>query len=187
MARRNLKVLKWTLVIALLVVVPWIGWKLFLRQHHLSFLPGAMGVSKILYVAEESWGFGPGGNETGIIVYEMPDDVTAALKAGGLTYLSGLPRQPTSNWQGVYANWRETPIVPDDQWLKSHNEGSWQWTSPGIGDFMFRYGFAHRFDEGIEKMVNDAIFKPGSFYAFGRIGLIVLIPAERRIVYAYNG
>jgi hypothetical protein len=42
-----------------------------------------MGVWNLLYVSEESWGFGPGGNETGIIVYEMPKAVTAALEKRG--------------------------------------------------------------------------------------------------------
>ena len=28
---------------------------------------------------------------------------------------------------------------------------------------------------------------PGSFYAFGRLGMLLLIPAENRVIYAYNG
>jgi hypothetical protein len=36
-------------------------------------------------------------------------------------------------------------------------------------------------------LVNEAILNPGSYYPFGRTGLIILIPSARRIVYAYAG
>ena len=42
-------------------------------------------------------------------------------------------------------------------------------------------------DQDIEQLVNDAILRPGSYYAYGRIGVIILAPASRRIVYAYRG
>jgi len=53
----------------------------------LSFAPKGLGVSKILYVAEESSGFGPGGNETGVIVYELPENAATEIEKNGVAYL----------------------------------------------------------------------------------------------------
>ena len=41
--------------------------------------------------------------------------------------------------------------------------------SPGIADYMFRYGFRVTLNERVEQMVNDAILQPGSYYAYGRM------------------
>lgn len=61
-----MRILKIILVIALVIyAISVIGWQRMLRNHHLSFMPPEMNVSKIIYVEEKSWGFGPGGNETG--------------------------------------------------------------------------------------------------------------------------
>jgi len=61
------------------------------------------------------------------------------------------------------------------------------WNAPGIGDYMFIYGFVVPLDAEVERMVNEAIFDTGSYYAYGRIGMVILIPQALRIVYAYNG
>jgi hypothetical protein len=185
--------LKWIAIIGLIIAIPWGGCQLNLHYHRLSFVPEAMGVSHILYAAEQSWGFGPGGNETGIIVYEMPKAVAEQLEARGLAYLQSLPQQPGGDWHGRYDNWRPTPVVRDRRWPKGGTgdrvsvEGGPSWISPGIGDYMFFYGFEIPLDLGVERMVNEAIFTSGGYYAYGRIGMIILIPAAQRIVYAYNG
>jgi hypothetical protein len=41
------------------------------------------------------------------------------------------------------------------------------------------------FDREIEVMVNEALFAPGAYYALGRWGILVLIPARERIVYVF--
>ncbi len=185
MSRRR----QWIIVIAALIGVAWVGYQFLLRGHRLSFVPEAMGVSNILYAAEESsWGFGPGGNGTSIIVYEMPTAIAARLQAQGLKYLEDLPQQSTG-WRGQYSTWLSTPVTSDPRWewprsLAGLHGG---WSSPGIGDYLFRNGDLLRLDQGIEQLVNDAILRPGSYYAYGRIGVIILIPASRRIVFAYRG
>ena len=84
---------KWLIVIALVIILPWAGCQLVVRSHRLSFVPEAMGVWRVLYAAEESWGFGPGGNETGIIVYAMPREVAWI---GSCQRMSECPRRGRS-------------------------------------------------------------------------------------------
>ena len=57
----------------------------------------------------------------------------------------------------------------------------------GVAAYMARYGFCIPFDREVEALADEALARPGSFYAFGRIGMLLLIPAKRRIVYAYSG
>lgn len=173
-----------------------LAWKAVLYRHHLHFVPEEMGVWWVRYVAEKSWGFGPGGNETGIIVYDMPDKVREELTQNGISWLETLPPNSWKDWQGRYRDWKSTPI-PDtilwanpkkcppknsDRYLLSYPNGC-----PSITGYMGNYGFYISFDREVEQLVNQAMFSPGAYYAFGRIGLLIIIPAQNRIVYVYNG
>ena len=173
-------------------------WETALKRHHLSFIPPSMPVESILYVAEEAWGFGPGGNETGIIVYAMPPSVRLSLEQSGTTWLQALPPPANSyEWHGRYENWYTTPTPmarfhwvdratcpPDseDRYRTLYPAGC-----PSVAGYMDNYGFGIPFDPEVEKIVNAALREPGSFYAFGRIGMLILIPARDLIVYVYNG
>ena len=52
---------------------------------------------------------------------------------------------------------------------------------------MGKYGFNISFDGEVEKLVNQAVFSIGAYYAYGRIGMLIVIPEQSRIVYVYNG
>ena len=167
------------------------GWRwLALRAHHFSFVPPAMEVSRILYLAEEAWGFGPGGNETGIIVYRMPRATRQRIEADGVDWLNSLAGGGPK-WRGSYRNWHETPFDPEvrgafDIWALKRRAESCD-HGGGIAGYMFRYGFCIPFDRDVEGLANRALVASGSYYAFGRIGMLLLIPSENRIIYAYNG
>ncbi len=178
---------KCAVVIALTVAMPWLGCQLYIRSHHLSFVPEALNVSNVLYVSDQSWGFGPGGNETGLLVFQLPASVAAQLKAHGIDYLEKLPRNTREGWHGRYTDWHETPLMIDDDWGSASYEGRKYWTSPGIGDYLNKYGFPIPLEKTWEDMINRALFTPGSYYAYGRIGLIIIVPDELRVIYAYNG
>jgi hypothetical protein len=173
MSRRR----QWIIVIAVTIGVPWCSYHLINYFWRLGFVPQAMGVWNILYASEQSWGvlWLPGGKETGIIVYKMPEAVAAQLEKEGLTYLEHLPAQSHSGSRGRYDTWGQTPVVLDQQWEWPQFQLGMRgdWNSPGIGDYLFRYGFEIPLDKNIEQMVNDALFRPGSYYAYGRTGLII--------------
>jgi hypothetical protein len=189
---------KWLFLTGGVLVAGILAWNGFIYRHHLRFVPEAMNVWWVRYVAEEAWGFGPGGNETGIIVFDMPEQVTRALETtDALIWLQSLPRNTGQGWQGRYETWRVTPISatefgwadPDacppeasDRHLFIYRNGC-----PSISGYMGTYGFPIEFDADVEKMVNEALFSPGAYYAIGRIGMLILIPARQRIVHVYNG
>lgn len=178
---------QWFFVLALIVGLPWGCSQLFIDGFRMTFVPDAMGVSSLLYASEQSWGFGPSGNETGLLVYEMPAAVAANLKDSGLSYLEELPANIRKGRNGVYSEWRETPIDLDRRWESTSHEGVKSWNSPGIGDYLNQYGYPVPIEREWEEIANRALFAPGSYYAYGRIGLIILIPDQLRIIYAYNG
>lgn len=173
-----------------------LAWKAFLYQNHLRFVPEDMGVLWVRYVAEESWGFGPGGNETGIIVYDMPDKVREVLIEQGISWLNALPPNSWSGWQGRYRNWKSTPVPATEFWTNPEDcppENSDRYLlnypngCPSISGYMGKYGFNISFDGEVEKLVNQAVFSIGAYYAYGRIGMLIVIPEQSRIVYVYNG
>ena len=176
----------WIFIPLVTVVILWSAAQFMVHEHHLGFLPEAMGVSRIVYLNENHRHFALFEENTpSIIVYEMPATVTLALNDRGLEYLQE-HSQAGSCSKGRYSEWLLTPVVLDDSWPAKGAyayEGPWQWVSPGIGDFMFRYGFPRPFDADIERMVNQALFDSGNFYAYCSYGLIILIPGIHRIVY----
>ncbi len=178
---------RWLGAIAILSVFLFVFCKSSEEQDKLSFVPEGMGVSKILYVKEESWGPGPGGNETGVILYELPDSVAEEIQSVGVKYFAKLPQKlrELGEWRGHYERWQHTPIRIDQHWA-DHEVISTK-STPKIADYLNRYGFGISIDPLIERDINKAISRPGSFFAYGRIGILIVIPDIRRVIYAYNG
>ncbi|MDO8343635.1 MAG: hypothetical protein Q7T48_10575 [Cellvibrio sp.] len=176
-------------VVSLLVllVIAFFGaryWSHRIETYDLSYVPKSFGVSKILYNSQKSLGFGPGGNETGIIIYELPVEVAEKIMNGGLAYLNGLPQQPgnTYDWHGRFHKWGETPL------LLHGDDGTPRKTlDHEIGHYLDRYGFGIELEKEIEREINSALSSSKSFYSFGRIGFILVIPKSRKVIFAYNG
>ncbi|KQQ53600.1 hypothetical protein ASF84_17445 [Pseudomonas sp. Leaf127] len=155
------------------------------KVFRLSFVPDALGVTAVTYFSEESWGFGPGGNESGIRVYPLPP--TTAIRAGaGLSFFKKLPANPpdpSRHWRGSYQNWQETPVSRTEK----------RWPSEGKNqpmktyDYLCNYGFCTDVDPSVISEVDAIINAPGSYYAFGRIGVIIVSPSKRLVVYLFNG
>jgi hypothetical protein len=160
-------------------------------KYHLSVVPDALNVSTILYSNEESWGFGPGGNETGIIVYELPDGIAREIQKAGIEYFAKLPQKTENgrNWHLVYRKWQNTPMQLDLNWADPEIDGKTISTPPTqkIENYLNVYGFGIPIDSSIKDEINKAISEPGSYFAYGRIGVLIVVPNARRVIYAYNG
>jgi hypothetical protein len=161
-----------TLVLAL-TGAGWLGWQEVLRRHHLALLPPALSVTDRLAAYETAAGWGPGGNESGLILYRMPDALAALLAAG----------EPPA--AGALA-WQATPFLAEGS-----SDGA---LGPCAGDdcrsidrFLWRYGHGVELPQDVEEMVDQALRTPGNRVGVTRSGLVLLIPGEKRVVYAYAG
>lgn len=154
------------------------------RAFHLSFVPDVLGVTSMSYVSEESAGFGPGANESGIRVYPLPESALPNTRSG-LLFFEHMPQHyndPGRGWRGSYSNWRETPVVAEaHRWERRGSE-----PLKAI-DYLCYYGICADVDPAVLKQVDDMINSPGSYYAYGRIGMLIVSPAKRLVVYLYNG
>jgi hypothetical protein len=172
------------------------AWNSHVYRMKLRLVPEGMGASHILYSAEEAWGFGPGGNETGILVFDMPNSTREALESNGISWLENLPPNSWEGRQGRYRNWEPTPIAETFFWTsrencgsesRYHNLASFGYACPGIFLYMDKYGFIITYDREVDSMVNEALFSDGAYYSYGGGGLLIVIPVQDRIVFVYNG
>ena len=177
---------KWYLCASLAITLAMVFmWRQFEQRHALSVVPDGLHVTSMSYAAEESWGFGPGGNETGIRVYPLSAQVARAVGEDGLAYFASMPPnrgRDSRAWEGVYSSWHATPIG------SSASEGADAQGSPiSLEAYHDQYGFSIQVDPVVSAQVNRIIQSPGSFYARGRIGILVVSPKDRLVVYMYNG
>lgn len=189
--------LKRTLVLLLIVLVlPILVWKGFVYRHHLKHVPEEMGVWRVVYVAEDAWGFGPGAAETGIIVYDMPEATYDALQTGGIEWLQNLSPNSWSGRQGWYDEWHSTPVPETEFWTDPEACGSglsdfYSITQhpvcPSIAHYMAKYGFGIPIDADVERLTNEAVFSSGAYYSYGRIGIFIVVPEKRRLIFVYSG
>ena len=84
----------------------------------------------------------PGGNETGLIVHQLPLPTARALQQGGIGYLATLPPNAGDDrgWRGGYDAWHPTPLSAPG-WLKGPGSGAAASTAR-IGSYLNRCGFA---------------------------------------------
>jgi hypothetical protein len=170
---------------ATLTIAAVIGWDGYIDRYRLAHVPDALQVQRILYAQEESWGFGPGGNEAGIIVYPLPEATAESILRQGPAFFATLSKNTaprTTSWQGNYFEWKSTPIDRGSHWQPDPQTGRFL-----IQDYICKYGFCIDIEEGIETEAEAILNTPGSYYAFARIGMIVVCPARRKVMYLYNG
>jgi len=184
-AYKKLSAKHFLILIALIAGAPYFTYKLYERAFMLEVIPDAFGVTLISYSKEESWGFGPGGNEAGIRIFPLPESVSHRIRDHGMDFFNKMPPnkdQQNRSWQGQYSDWEETPIKPGRNWGESKTVGNLD-----IYDYICAYGFCIEIEPSIVEKANSIINSPGSFYAYGRIGIIVVSPQKNLVMYFYNG
>lgn len=156
----------------------YVGWLGHERRWRLGFIPASLHVHRVLYAETKVWGLGPGGNEAGIIVYELPADAAQAVARQAAPYLSTLP----GNGRSQYQEWRATPIDPP---VRVFNRIL---GSADICDVICEgpEDLGLRVDPQIVRLVNHTLAHPGAYYSSGRNGLLIIAPATRRAVFVYG-
>jgi hypothetical protein len=171
--RRNTCVLSLFLLVG--VPVGLVGWHQ--RSFALSVVPDALQVSSIAYAKEESWGFGPGGNEAGVRIYPLKDAVSRDILSKGMQFFLDMPANADQNkrgWRGHYSHWTVTPAFSES--------GRFD-----MIEYVCAYGFCIDVDPSIVADVNRILNTPGSYYARGRIGMLIVSPRDNKVIYLYNG
>lgn len=167
-----------------LLGVPLAAYVIVSHASKLKDVPRGLGVSTILYDGGANWSL----DDAGVRVYALPGQAIRNVIAGGETYLSSLP--PNKNpwlesWRGDYSRyggWRRTPIVPSQRWqLDAHTS-----SLSVSGYFRQREWVMHRRHEEVSRQIEAAINQPGSYYAFGDGGTLIIQPVAGKAFYIYT-
>lgn len=177
-------------VVVVIVAALWIAWEVYSYRAEMARIPQNLSIEYTVYENEEAWGFGPGGNETGLTLYRLNgEDAARLLKLAHGPSESELIRAVMGRRpdRRDYGTWRPTPIDPsaeDFLWDREHIKGN----PARIADFLGHYGFTIEVDPKIAAGVDRIINAPGAYYAPGRGGtLIIVAPREKLVIFAYAG
>jgi hypothetical protein len=144
------------------------------HRFEMNHMPADLEVTGILYSNQQNWGSVllplPGDNETGILMYTLPDAIANRMADEGL----GFFHRPENverrfGMQRTHSTWHETPM------------------GVTLSGYLNQFGFGIEVDPTVEALVDDAISKPGSFYSHGRTGVVIVIPRTKRAIFAYAG
>ncbi|MHA6914811.1 hypothetical protein ACQUJO_16975 [Ralstonia pseudosolanacearum] len=156
------------------------------RQHALSLLPGALGVSSILYSQEYADGYGlPGDASQQFYIYALPERIAIQIQAGGLAFLQASACCTTSQTGGIRRRyeWHETPMSPTAAWQSNKKSKILD-----VRDQMCSTeGCIMPIAEGVIAQANAIINVPNGFYARDGRSSILVSPTKRLVVYFYSG
>lgn len=177
--------LRFLLLIFTLVATPFLASKSYERSFKLGVVPSALQVTSISYSEEKSWGFGPGGNEAGIRIFPLPDEVADDVCKRGIDFFNDLSSNSNTQYDQSgerYEEWHSTPISAGNRWKSSGVAGELD-----VYDYICAYGFCITIDDAVERQATEIINSKGSYYAYGRSGLIVVSPSKKLVLFMYNG
>ncbi len=164
-----------------LIFVPYFAFARISYREAVTKVPQPLEVLSIEYREEKIWGFGPGGNETGFIVFRLTHSSAAWARAQGPDLSSKLP--------GGNERWLSTPVSPTGIGRAFYmREGSWeiQDTRPTI-EAIVENGFAIDVERSHADDANLAIQNPGSLYSAGRGGFTIIDPQRGKAYFLYAG
>lgn len=177
-------------ILILVGVLAALAFKVIEYRTRLTYLPEGFGAWRIVYAEERVYGFGPGGNDTGLVVYAMPEAMRESLARQGIGWLQALAASGDRGRHRGFTAWHRTPTGPGPSWAdpdRCTRGSAPTGTCPGIAVFLNRYGFGLPIRASVERMANQALFAPGAYWSEGRGALVVVIPETSRIVIAYAG
>jgi hypothetical protein len=166
-------------------VIAFIGYRI--NNHHALFanLPEDLKATQIIYKKENEFsiGWGPGDNETGFIVYALPNKTVEHIQSEKMAYVSLLNvRDRNTDWYGA---WAQTPVPPQPSPIPGDDKAP---TKFRAGAFLDRYGFGIDVQPGYLSDVDQAMNNAGSYYAYGRGGsLLIISPQKRKAYFLYAG
>ncbi|KCZ49925.1 MULTISPECIES: hypothetical protein [unclassified Hyphomonas] len=171
--------------VVLAVLVIWAGYTALSNAFYHGRMPEHAGVGRILYKRVESFGFGPGGNETGLVIFRMNAHAVKRLQSDPDAFFQKVSESGSGRCHR-FRSWTETPFVPEQRWGEASRS-----VEPGspatIEEITNQYGFGIRFNARYVRMLNDSFARPGSYLGSGGCGSVVLMPEQRAAAYIIVG
>lgn len=178
--------------LATIAVLLWGSWEWHKYSNEMARFPDRISIDGTVFQEEQSWGFGPGGNETGLAVYRLDDEVAERLieAAPVLTdheAIEAAMGRRDNHRNGQYYDWQRTPLKP------ASFGGMWGDYDSVTEEFelaqsLGKNGFAIDVDEEIAREVDEVLNSEGSYYAQARGGVIFVVAPEKRwVIFMYRG
>lgn len=183
------------IAVVAVVVAPVVAWQAFIYFGYQGVLPLGVNAPFVTYRKTETYGFGPGGDAAGILVYRMTDATAARVAQGGVAYLNasaaedGRPLtidERRRRSRRVYSDWRPTP-VDLERFGSGHGEDRCG-GRPGIRAYLGNFSFRCKVRRSILDKTDRLLSTPGAFYGSrNREDAIVIVsPKTREVVFAYR-
>ncbi|MEL6827029.1 MAG: hypothetical protein AAFN91_12335 [Pseudomonadota bacterium] len=174
--------IKWPVVIYLL---GWFVWIAMERNFYHNRVPAQAGIGSITYLNSKTWGFGPGGNETAVVVFKLKQKTTNSLESSPIQFLDSLPRNDRRGYRcRNYSGWTETPFLARET---DRMVGTVAGKPITLDAMLNRYGFKIRVPNRISSMIDDAFASEGSYYGGSRCGFFIFVPQKKRGAYIFVG
>ena len=168
------------LVLVTVLAVPWFCWELYSYRYYQGWLPQGVDAPIVQYKKVATPGFGPGGQDTGLLVMHMTDQSANLLEREGLVFL----QNSRSSRANDYYGWAGTPVVP--MW-SGHGEHSCG-REPGIAAYVDYGDFRCHLKASVVAEINRIISSPGAYYARGSGSRVIIVaPQHRKVIIAFNG
>ncbi|HRI77206.1 MAG TPA: hypothetical protein PLX33_09475 [Alphaproteobacteria bacterium] len=161
------------------------------QAYYAHLLPPELRTEKPLYKIESIEGFGLGGKSAGFAVYPLPEEFALTLEKEGISALQNLTRASSRQ---VLMGWIETPMGGNPNWTdpaQRHKERAKTATTPKIEHYLNKPGRKSPITPPQEfaDIANAALAARGNFYTYldWGGGFVVVIPKQRKIIYAHSG
>ena len=159
------------------------------RRWQMGHVPVAFDISEIIYSKEESWGFGPGGNESGVVGYRLPEEIITTVRRQGLIFVSATNSQINDgpdNYRRIYSNWKTTPVEGSSGW-KCESAECQLAGKISVENFLGSSGYGMSLPYHISKEIDQVMSAPGSYYGKGRVGTLIIAPAFGKAYFVFSG
>lgn len=176
-------------VVAGIAALLFLAFKVCERQFERDRIPSRLEVSKTPFQVEESWGIGPGGNETGLVVYELENGVSRRLIEERKSLNSDATiRASFGDSDRGYFEWKRTPVDIKDRPRTRIERPPYLEKGSLIEPFLTQYGYSIEVDRPLIREIDEILNTSGAYYAYGRgSAFIVVAPQQRRLIFAYAG
>lgn len=164
-----------------------------INSFYLARVPEKLGVTTILSKEQDSAGFGPGGNESGVISYRLPSKIARDIRAYGLAYFEDIDtknkvlsvnKYDSHFYRAYYALHQLSARVHYSYWKETPANSEFK-----LSRFLDKYGFGVKINPKIETQINNAMNSPGSYIASGSRGggFLLVAPEVKRVFFIYAG